>query len=227
MHRLRIEYKDLMITFKDSKGRLGSQDQKEDPANSTPPIDLGSLTMRHLCKGKISREMHSTLLIHKSKDLPLEFQNLINQSLTYTEDFGPRADTLELRTSIEQKRPAQEASILISQETQIGRQDLPNGTTIENSAGTLAMTWPNSTKSRLLFKYKNLMITFKDDHGRTENHEKALKDPNLDEYHSIKGREEDDVHEPKTSQNRTHLRVNHEVNPTLPDRQGQSSYNAA
>ena len=132
-----------MITFKDSNGRLEGQDQKEDPANSTPPIDLGSPTMRHLCKGKISREMHSTPLIHKPKDLP-------------------HSDTLELRTSIEQKRPAQEASILISQETQIGRQDLPNGTTIENSAGTLAMTWPNSTKSRLLFKYKNLMITFKE-----------------------------------------------------------------
>ena len=198
--RLRIECKDLIIIFKDSNGRSESQDQKEDPANSTPPIDLGFPTMRYLCKGKNSREMHSTLLIHKSKDLPLAFQNLINQSLTYTKDFGPRSDTLELRTSIEQKRPAQEASIPISQETQTGRQDLPNGTSIENSVGTLAMTWPNSTKSRLLFKYKNLMITLKDDHGRTENHEKALKDPNLDEYHSIKRRDEDDVHEPKTSQ---------------------------
>ena len=85
-------------------------------------------------------------------------------------------------------------------------------------------TWPNSTKSRLLFKYKNLMITFKDDHGRTENHEKALKDPNLDEYHSIKRSEEDDVHEPKTSQNRTYVQINHEANPTLLDRQATTQH---
>ena len=54
-----------------------------------------------------------------------------------------------------------------------------------------------SPQNRLLFKYKDLMITFKDDNGKAENHEEALKDPNLDEYHSIKGREEDDVHKPK------------------------------
>ena len=39
-------------------------------------------------------------------------------------------------------------------------------------------------------------------------------------YHSIKGREEDDVHKSKTSQNRTHSRTNHAVNPTVSDRQG-------
>ena len=37
-----------------------------------------------------------------------------------------------------------------------------------------------SPKSRLLYKYKDLMITFKDDNGRAENAEKALKDPNLE-----------------------------------------------
>ena len=67
------------------------------------------------------------------------------------------------------------------------------------------------------------MITFKDDNWRAENHEEALKDPNLDEYHSIKRREEDDVHKPKTSQNRTHPQTNHAVNPTLSDRQGQAA----
>ena len=44
-----------------------------------------------------------------------------------------------------------------------------------------------------------------------------------DFYHSIKGREEDDVHKPKTSQNRTHPQTNHAVNPTLSDRQGQAA----
>ena len=65
------------------------------------------------------------------------------------------------------------------------------------------------------------MTTFKDDNGRTENHEEALEDPNLDEYHTIKRREEDEVHQPKTSQNRTHSQTNHAANPTVPDRQGQ------
>ena len=41
------------------------------------------------------------------------------------------------------------------------------------------------------------MTTFKDDNEGTDNHEEALKDPNLDEYHSIKGREEDEVHKSK------------------------------
>ena len=76
-------------------------------------------------------------------------------------------------------------------------------------------------KSRLLFKYKNLMTTLKDDNGRAANHEEALEDPNLDEYHSMTRREEDDKHKSKTSQHRTHPRTNHVANPTAPDRQGQ------
>ena len=82
-----------------------------------------------------------------------------------------------------------------------------------------AMSTP--PKSRFLFKYKDFMTTFKDDNERAENHEEALKDPNLDEYHSMKGREEDDAHKSKTLQNRTHSRTNHVVNPTVSDRQGQ------
>ena len=65
------------------------------------------------------------------------------------------------------------------------------------------------------------MIILKDDYGRAANHEEALEDPNLDEYHNIKGRQEDDTHKSKTSQHRTHLRTNHVVNPPLSDRQGQ------
>ena len=52
-------------------------------------------------------------------------------------------------------------------------------------------------KNRLSFEYKNFMTTFKDDNERAENHEEALEDPNLDEYHSTKGREEDEVHKSK------------------------------
>lgn len=40
-------------------------------------------------------------------------------------------------------------------------------------------------------------------------------------YHSMKGREEDDKHKSKTSQNRTHSRTNHAANPTVSDQQGQ------
>ena len=76
-------------------------------------------------------------------------------------------------------------------------------------------------KSRFLFKYKDFMTTFKDDNERAENHEEALKDPNLDEYHCRKGREEDDAHKSKTLQNRMHSRTNHADNPTVSDRQGQ------
>ena len=75
----------------------------------------------------------------------------------------------------------------------------------------------NSTQEQ----YKDFMTTFKDDNERPENDEEALKDPNLDEYHSMKGREEDDAHKSKTLQNRTHSRTNHVVNPTVSDRQGQ------
>ena len=82
-----------------------------------------------------------------------------------------------------------------------------------------AMSTP--PKNRFLFKYKDFLTTFKDDNKKVENHEEALKDPNLDEYHSMTGREEDDAHKSKTLQNRTHLRTNHVVNPTLSDRQGQ------
>ena len=143
---------------------------------------------------------------------------------------------------------------MILQTTQTGRYDLLGGTIIDNSAGTLAKTWPKSMwteqpegksqnerdrtkcsesntpkamstpfKSRLLFKYKNLMTTIKDDNGREENHEEALEDPNFDEYHSIKRREEDEVHNPKTSQNRTHSQTNHVANPTVSDRRGQAA----
>ena len=76
-------------------------------------------------------------------------------------------------------------------------------------------------KNRFLFKYKDLTTTFKDDDERARNHEEALEDPNLDEYHNMKGREENDTHKSKTSQHRTHSRTNHAVNPTLSDRQGQ------
>ena len=65
------------------------------------------------------------------------------------------------------------------------------------------------------------MTTFKDDNKKVENNKEALKDPNLDEYHCRKGREEDDAHKSKTLQNRTHSRTNHVVNPTVSDRQGQ------
>ena len=65
------------------------------------------------------------------------------------------------------------------------------------------------------------MTTFKDDNERAENHKEALEDPNLDEYHSMTRREEDDKHKSKTSQHRTHSRTNHVANPTAPDRQGQ------
>ena len=40
-------------------------------------------------------------------------------------------------------------------------------------------------------------------------------------YHNIKGREEDDVHKSKTSQNRMYSRTNHAANPTVSDRQEQ------
>ena len=40
-------------------------------------------------------------------------------------------------------------------------------------------------------------------------------------YHSIKGREEDDVHKSKTSQNRMYSRTDHAANPTVSDRQEQ------
>ena len=72
--------------------------------------------------------------------------------------------------------------------------------------------------SRLLFKYKNLITTLKDDNGRATNHENASEDPNLDEYHSIKRREEDKAHKPKNPQNRTHSQTNHVDNPTATDR---------
>ena len=73
-------------------------------------------------------------------------------------------------------------------------------------------------KNRFLFKYKDFMTSFKDDNERAKNHEEALKDPNLDEYHTIMRREEDEAHKPKTSQNRTHSRINHAANPTTTDR---------
>ena len=76
-------------------------------------------------------------------------------------------------------------------------------------------------KNRFLFEYKDLMTIFKDDDERARNNGEALEDPNLDEYHNMKGREEDDTHKSKTSQHRTHSRTNHVVNPTLSDRQGQ------
>ena len=74
-------------------------------------------------------------------------------------------------------------------------------------------------KSRFLFDYKDLMTIFKDDDKRIRNHEEALEDPNFDEYHSMKRREDDDMNKSKNSQHRTHSETNHVVNPTLPDRQ--------
>ena len=76
-------------------------------------------------------------------------------------------------------------------------------------------------KSRFLFKYKDFMTTFKDDNERTENHEEALEDPNLYEYHSIKGRKEDDDHKTKTPQTPMRSQTHHVANPTMPDRQCQ------
>ena len=95
----------------------------------------------------------------------------------------------------------------------------PVRTRCSESDVSKAMTTPY--KSRFLLKYKDFMTTFKDDNERTENHEEALEDPNLDEYHSMTRREEDDKHKSKTSQHRTHSRTNHVANPTAPDRQGQ------
>ena len=151
-----------------------------------------------------------------------------------------------------QKKSTQETSVVILQTTQTGRYDLLGGTIIENSAGPIAKTWPESKwteqpegrsqnerdrtncsesnkpramstpfRSRLLFKYKILMTILKDDNGRAANHEEALEDPNLDEYHTTKRREEDETHQPKTSLNCTHSQTNHAANPTVPDRQGQ------
>ena len=74
-------------------------------------------------------------------------------------------------------------------------------------------------KNRFLFEYKDLMTIFKDDDKRTGNHEEALEDPNFDEYHNMKRREDDDMNKSKISQHRTHSETNHVVNPTLPDRQ--------
>ena len=48
------------------------------------------------------------------------------------------------------------------------------------------------------------MTTFKDDNEKAENHGEALEDPNFDEYHSMKGKEEDNDCKSKTIQNRTH-----------------------
>ena len=69
------------------------------------------------------------------------------------------------------------------------------------SGSDLPGAMPTPPESRFSIKYKDFMTTSKDDNERAENHGKTLKDPNLDEYHSMKGREEDDVHKPKTSQN--------------------------
>ena len=76
-------------------------------------------------------------------------------------------------------------------------------------------------QNRFTFKYKNLMNTFKDDNKKAENHGEALEDPNFDEYHSMKGREEDDDCKSKTIENRTHLQSSHMVDPAVPDRHGQ------
>ena len=74
-------------------------------------------------------------------------------------------------------------------------------------------------KSRFLFDFKDLMTIFKDDDKRIRNHGEALEDPNFDEYHNMKRREDDDMNKSKISQHRTHSETNHVVNPTLPDRQ--------
>ena len=52
-----------------------------------------------------------------------------------------------------------------------------------------------------------------------ETTKEALEDPNFDEYHNMKRREDDDMNKSKISQHRTHSEINHVVNPTLPDRQ--------
>ena len=76
-------------------------------------------------------------------------------------------------------------------------------------------------QNRFTFKYQNLMNTFKDDNKKAENHEEALEDPNFDEYHNMKGREEDDDRKSKTIENRTPLQSSHMVDPAVPDRHGQ------
>ena len=65
------------------------------------------------------------------------------------------------------------------------------------------------------------MNTFKDDNKKAENHGEALEDPNFDEYHNMKGREEDNNCKSKTIENRTHLQSSHMVDPAVPDRHGQ------
>ena len=65
------------------------------------------------------------------------------------------------------------------------------------------------------------MTTFKDDNEKAENHEEALEDPNFDEYHSMKGKEEDEKCKSKTIQNRTHSQPSHMVDPAVSDRHGQ------
>ena len=76
-------------------------------------------------------------------------------------------------------------------------------------------------QNRFLFEYKDLMTTFKDDNEKAENHREALEDPNLYEYHSIKGRKEDDDHKTKTPQTSMRSQTHHMANPTMPDRQCQ------
>ena len=48
-----------------------------------------------------------------------------------------------------------------------------------------------------------------------------MKDPNFDEYHSI--REEDNVHQSKTPQTRMYSRTDQAANPTVSDRQEQTA----
>ena len=67
------------------------------------------------------------------------------------------------------------------------------------------------------------MTTFKDDNEKGENHGEALEDPNFDEYHNMKGREEDDECKSKTIENRTHLQSSHMDDPAVPDRHGQAA----
>ena len=100
-----------------------------------------------------------------------------------------------------------------------GRRRQKTRTMMSPSAEAISEGSTTSLQNRFIFKYKNLMNTFKDDNEKAENHGEALEDPNFDEYHSMKRREDDDANKSKNSQLRTHSETNHVVNPTLPDRQ--------
>ena len=136
-----------------------------------------------------------------------------------------------------QKKSTQETSVVILQTTQTGRYDLLGGTIIENSAGPIAKTWPESkwteqpegrsqnerdrtkcsesNKPRAMSTPFRSRLLFKYKIFMT-----ILKDDNGRAANHEEALE-DETHQPKTSLNCTHSQTNHAANPTVPDRQGQ------